>query len=324
MKYSAREYETKISVVIPVYNAEKYIRECLDSILKQQKIGLEVICVDDCSTDATPRILEEYSKKFDNLTVLRNESNIYAGRSRNRALMAAKGQYVHFIDADDFVVGNSYEKLYKIASENDLDWLKTTCEGVDDATGETVPNRLYDLRDVDKWLDEKLLDFVRFPKKFFDIAVVPWNGIYKREFLLNNQIRFNNLFCVNDRSFYITVCVKGKRMMVTRVPFVKHRVNVGGSLVGKRAQHFDCQFRSYELMENICKENRVKENVQFEILEHEMYDLFVWYRKFNAQNVLSDQLKEDMKAFLTKERVEYFEKLGRHSRWLEFRDLVGV
>ena len=73
MKYSAREYETKISVVIPVYNAEKYIRECLDSILNRQKIGLEVICVDDCSTDATPRILEEYSKKFDNLTVLRNE-----------------------------------------------------------------------------------------------------------------------------------------------------------------------------------------------------------------------------------------------------------
>ena len=107
MKYSAREYETKISVVIPVYNAEKYIRECLDSILNQQKIGLEVICVDDCSTDATPRILEEYSKKFDNLTVLRNESNIYAGESRNRGLMAAKGQYVHFIDADDFVVSNS-------------------------------------------------------------------------------------------------------------------------------------------------------------------------------------------------------------------------
>ncbi len=324
MKYSADEYETKISVVIPVYNAEKYIRECLDSILNQQKIGLEVICVDDCSTDATPRILEEYREKFDNLTVLRNASNIYAGESRNRGLMAAKGQYVHFIDADDFVVSNSYEKLYKIASENDLDWLKTTCEGVDDATGETVPNRLYDLRDVDKWLDEKLLDFVHFPKKFFDIAVVPWNGIYKKEFLLNNQIRFNNLFCVNDRSFYITVCVKGKRMMVTRVPFVKHRVNVGGSLVGKRAQHFDCQFRSYELMENICKENSVKENIRFEILEHEMYDLFVWYRKFNDQNVLSDQLKEDMKVFLTKERVEYFEKFGKHSRWLEFRDLVGV
>ena len=55
-----------------------------------------------------------------------------------------------------------------------------------------------------------------------------------------------------------------------------------------------------------------------------MYDLFVWYRKFNDQNVLSDQLKEDMKVFLTKERVEYFEKFGKHSRWLEFRDLVGV
>ena len=324
MQYTSEEYKIKISVVIPVYNAQQYIRECLDSILTEQKISLEVICVDDCSTDGTAEILSEYEKNYDNVTVLHNETNVFAGESRNRGLLAAKGQYIHFIDADDYVIGDSYEKLYKIAAAHDLDWLKTVCEGFDDDTKEAVSNRLYDLRDVDPWLDEQLLDFARFPRKFFDIAVVPWNGIYKRQFLLDNQIRFNHLFCVNDRSFYVTICVKGRRMMVTRIPFVKHRMNVGNSLVGKRAQHFKCQFQSYELMERICLENEVDEKVRFEILEHEMYDLFVWYRKFSGQDLLSNELKGDMRTFLTKERIQYFEQFGEKSRWLKFRDLAGV
>lgn len=324
LKYNSNEYETKISVVIPVHNAEKYIRQCLDSILEKQKIKLEVICVDDCSTDNTPDILKEYEKKYPEFTYLRNETNMYAGASRNKGLLAAKGQYVHFLDSDDYVVENVYEELYKIASDNDLDWLKTTAEGFDDVTGEVVDNRLYTLRDVDKALDKKLLDFQRFPKKFFDIAVVPWNGIYKREFLLENNIRYNHLFCVNDRSFYITICVKGKRMMVVRKKIVKHRMNVGSSLVGKRAQHFDCQFASYEIMKQICDENQVNDKVRFEILEHEMYDLFVWYRKFHEQGVLSAALEEEMKKFIKKQDISYFEKYGSKSRWLKYRDLVGV
>ena len=324
MKYTAEEYETKISVVIPVHNAEKYIRQCLDSILEHQKIKLEVICVDDCSTDSTPEIMEEYKEKYPNFKALRNEKNLFAGASRNRGLLEAKGQYVHFLDSDDYVVENAYEDLYKMASENNLDWLKTTAEGFDDQTGDVLDNRLYTLRDVDKALDGTLLDFQRFPKKFFDIAVVPWNGIYKREFLLEQNIRFNHLFCVNDRSFYITICVKGKRMMVTRKQIVKHRMNVGSSLVGKRAQHFDCQFESYKLMKQICDENHVNEKVRFEILEHEMYDLFVWYRKFHEQGVLSDKLEKEMKEFIKKQNIAYFEKFGAKSRWLKYRDLVGV
>lgn len=324
MRYTAQEYATKISVVIPVHNAEKYIRQCLDSILEKQKIGLEVICVDDCSTDGTPQILEEYAQKYSNFKSLRNETNLFAGASRNRGLLEAKGQYVHFLDSDDYVVENAYEALYDMADENDLDWLKTTAEGFDDATGKTVDNRLYTLRDVDKWLDGTLLDFQRFPKKFFDIAVVPWNGIYKRTFLLENQIRFNHLFCVNDRSFYITICVKGKRMMVTRKQIARHRMNISGSLVGKRAQHFDCQFESYKLMKQICDENQVNEKVRFEILEHEMYDLFVWYRKFREQGVLSEELEKEMRNFISGVDIAYFEQYGNKSRWLKYRDLVGV
>lgn len=325
LRYDFKEYNTKLSVVIPVYNAEKYIRQCLDSILTKQKIALEVICVDDCSTDGTPDILKEYEDKYENVKVIRNETNLYAGTCRNKGLMAAKGQYVHFLDSDDYVVDNVYEKLYTLAKENDLDWVKTTSEGFDDETGETVENPRYSMEKMYEGFFGTLLDFQHFPKKFMDyMAVVPWNGIYKRHFLLEKNIRFNSLFCVNDRSFFVDTCVKGERMMIAREKIVRHRMNVSGSLVMKRAQHFDCQFESYRIMRQICNENHVNDKVRFEILEHEMYDIFVWYRKFLEQGVETERLKQDMKSFLEECDISYFEKYGTKSRWLKFRNLAGV
>lgn len=325
LRYDFKEYNTKLSVVIPVYNAEKYIRQCLDSILTKQKISLEVICVDDCSTDGTPAILKEYEEKYENVQVIRNETNLYAGTCRNKGLMAAKGQYVHFLDSDDYVVDNAYEKLYTLAKENDLDWVKTTSEGFDDETGETIENPRYSMEKMYEGYFGTLLDFQHFPKKFMDyMAVVPWNGIYKRHFLLEKNIRFNSLFCVNDRSFFVDTCVKGERMMIAREKIVRHRMNVSGSLVMKRAQHFDCQFESYRIMRQICNENHVNDKVRFEILEHEMYDIFVWYRKFLEQGVETERLKQDMKSFLEECDISYFEKYGTKSRWLKFRNLAGV
>lgn len=325
LRYDFKEYNTKLSVVIPVYNAEKYIRQCLDSILTKQKIALEVICVDDCSTDGTPAVLKEYQDKYENVTVIRNETNLYAGTCRNKGLMAAKGQYVHFLDSDDYVVDNAYEKLYTLAKENDLDWVKTTSEGFDDETGETVENPRYSMEKMYEGFFGTLLDFQHFPKKFMDyMAVVPWNGIYKRHFLLEKNIRFNSLFCVNDRSFFVDTCVKGERMMIAREKIVRHRMNVSGSLVMKRAQHFDCQFESYRIMRQICNENHVNDKVRFEVLEHEMYDIFVWYRKFLEQGMETEKLKQDMKSFLEECDISYFEKYGTKSRWLKFRNLAGV
>ena len=325
MERPAEEYRTKISVVIPVHNAEKYISECLDSILKKQKIGLEVICVDDCSDDGTMKILRRYENKYPNVHVLVNKKNMYAGYCRNRGLMAAKGKYVHFLDSDDYVVAGVYEKLYNIARENDLDWLKTTATGFDDKDGSAVENRRYSMKDMEHALDEKLLDFQRYPLMFLSsMSLVPWNGIYKRTFLLEKNIRFNSLYCVNDRSFFVETCVKGERMMVTRHDIVRHRMNVSGSLVAKRIEHFDCQFDSYRIMKKICDDNHVSDNVRFRILDAEMYDLINWYRKVADSGENYDWLKRDIHDFTVENiDMEMFENRAEESQWMRFRELTG-
>ncbi len=324
MERECEDYKIKISVVIPIHNAEKYIRKALDSILLDQKIELEVICVDDVSTDSTPQILKEYAEKYENVRVLTNEKNLYAGLSRNKGARAARGNYIHFLDSDDYVVKNAYEKLYPIAVKNDLDWVKTTAEGFDDATGKTVPNPRYAMKDLDPGYFDTLLDFSFSPRKFFAyMSLVPWNALYKRSFILEKDVRFNDLFCVNDRSFFVESCIKGRRMMAVKENIVMHRTNVSDSLVAKRAEHFDCQFDSYRIARKICDDNDVTDRVRFRILDAEMKDILMWYKSAKEKGALTDKLKKDMQAFMEKEvDVLWFESKGEDCEWLKYREYL--
>ena len=102
----------KVSVVVPVYNAARYLHECIDSILGQTLEDTQIICVDDASTDGSPAILQDYAERDARLEILVQECTQFAGAARNRGLEAAKGKYLVFWDADDFFEPDALEKLY--------------------------------------------------------------------------------------------------------------------------------------------------------------------------------------------------------------------
>ena len=111
-----------ISVIIPIYNDEKYIRQCLDSALSQTLREIEVLCIDDASTDGTPGILAEYAKRDDRVKVITNSTNIKADASRNLAIDAARGEFLCFIDSDDFLPDpDMFASLTAMASREHLD-----------------------------------------------------------------------------------------------------------------------------------------------------------------------------------------------------------
>ena len=110
----------KVSVIVPVYNVEKYLSDCLDSLIKQTLKDIEIICVDDGSTDNSHKILLEYARKDDRILVLQQE-NSKQGTARNKGLEIAKGEYIGFVDSDDWVDEDFYEKLYIAAIEKDSD-----------------------------------------------------------------------------------------------------------------------------------------------------------------------------------------------------------
>lgn len=117
----------KVSVIIPVYNSEKFICKCLDSVLAQTLQDIEVICVDDASTDKSYEILGEYANRDNRIVLLRNLVNGGLSRTRNHALGYARGEYIQFVDSDDFIEPDLLEENYKLSKEKELDVLETDC-----------------------------------------------------------------------------------------------------------------------------------------------------------------------------------------------------
>lgn len=105
----------KISVIIPVYNVENYLRECLDSIINQTFKDIEIICVDDCSTDNSLDILNEYAQKDNRIKVFEQKENSGQGAARNFGISIAQGEYITFVDPDDYIESTMYEKMYNQA-----------------------------------------------------------------------------------------------------------------------------------------------------------------------------------------------------------------
>lgn len=111
----------KISVILPVYNAEKYIQKCIDAILKQDIKEIEIIAVNDCSADKSLCILKQYNKQYAALKIINHKTNIGTGAARNKAIKEAAGKYITFIDSDDWI-GNKYlETLYIEAIKTNAD-----------------------------------------------------------------------------------------------------------------------------------------------------------------------------------------------------------
>jgi len=114
----------KVSVIIPIYNVGKYLKRCLDSVCNQTLKDIEIICVDDCSTDDSALIAAEYAKNYSNLIFRALEKNQGVSVARNLGLSLAKGEYVAFVDSDDQVDLDFYEKLYERAKEVNADMVK--------------------------------------------------------------------------------------------------------------------------------------------------------------------------------------------------------
>ena len=132
----------KISVVIPVYNIEDYLSECLDSIVNQSLEDIEIICVNDGSTDGSLDILKEYESKDSRVKIISQE-NKGIGNARNTALEYAKGEYVYFIDGDDTLELDALERLYDLNIEKNADFIIFKISNFNEETGERINDEYY-------------------------------------------------------------------------------------------------------------------------------------------------------------------------------------
>ena len=299
--------EVKISVIIPVYNAQVHLSQCLDSVLTQSLSNLEVICVDDGSVDDSPSILADYSSRDRRLTVL-TQSNRYAGTARNKGMEAARGTYIAFLDADDCYLPGALEMLYHRAERYRLDFVKSGFQYW--KAGDPHPySDLYSSNSCMNLLQiRQVLAFAKLPLRLLNIPDVPWNGLYRRSFLEAHSIRFNHLRCSNDRSFYIACLLNAKRLMVTRKAAVCYRIGQAGSLVGQRLNHFDNQIESYYIVRELCR-NAAPDLARY-IMEGELNNIFGWYTRLRPladdKTLIDSQMSDFLAHFDEKDAGQAF------------------
>ena len=174
----------KVSVLVPIYNVEKYLRQCLDSLINQTLEDIEIICINDGSTDSSPEIISEYQAKDNRVKVI-NKANSGYGASMNMGVDAATGEYIGIVESDDYAENTMFEKLYNQAKANDLDILKSDFVKYWGDTNQCVKAGI-----IDKDWCDKVFTTDEY-KEALNIIPSIWSAIYRKEFIQTYNIRFS-------------------------------------------------------------------------------------------------------------------------------------
>lgn len=198
----------KVSVVIPVFNVEPYLEECLDCVVNQTLQDLEIICVNDGSTDGSVKILRDFAKRDDRI-ILIDKKNAGYGHSVNLGVRIAQGEYIGIVEPDDFLRLEMLEELYRIASEMQLDVVKADFDIVRGPAGKRTYSRQKICKNYD--LYHRVINADQEPD-IFQASLFTWAGIYRRKFLLENGIWHNETpgASFQDNGFWFQVFVKAR------------------------------------------------------------------------------------------------------------------
>ena len=209
-----------ISVIIPLYNDEKYISACLESLLAQTFTDFEVVIVDDCSTDNSVEVVESYMPKFSGkLTLLHTDENSGgAGLPRNKGLYFSRGEYVFFVDSDDFLTNTALEEIYEPAKDFDADVVYCERNFETDESGENVrlvTHQKGGLVERPTFETNTLAKRVNIVLEH-DIWGTPWCSLVRRDFLIENEITFPNVSPCEDYFWTLNLYFLAKKFL--RVP----------------------------------------------------------------------------------------------------------
>lgn len=229
----------KVSVIIPVYNGKLAFSRCLDELIHQTLKEIEIICVDDGSTEEeTIKILERYEKMDARIRVIRQE-NQGAGVARNNGLAQAKGEYLSFLDADDFFEEDMLEKAYQACAEKRAEMGVFRGDRWDDVERKTIPMN-YALR-MEMLPPENPFTWHAVKDNVFTFVVGwAWDKLYLREFVEREGLQFQNTRTSNDLFFVFSSLVKAQSILAIDEVLIHHRINQKSSLSVTREKSWNC------------------------------------------------------------------------------------
>lgn len=240
----------KVSIIIPTYNVEDYLRECMDSVTRQTLKDIEIICINDGSTDGSLEILKEYADKDPRIVLVDKENEGY-GVGMNNGLDKASGEYIGIVEPDDFVPLNMYEDLYNTAKDNDLDFVKADfyrfTRNSENGNMELIYNHL------DSTGENYNQVINPYEKPYITKFIMnTWSGIYRREYIEKYHIRHNTTpgASFQDNGFFWQTFIYAKRCMFIDKPYYMNRRDNPNSSVNNKQKVY-CMNVEYDFIRDI-------------------------------------------------------------------------
>lgn len=271
----------KVTVVVPIYNSEPYLRDCLESLRTQTLIEIQIIGIDDESKDKSLSILKEYSEK-DNRFLPLQQKHKNVPVTRNAGLDLALGKYIYFMDSDDILEKNALEVMYKTAVENNSDMVIGRAYLVDDVSGnhvETHNNKDFKLSSLDKSDFNKNISFYDNPEDLSELPKVLWNTLFRLSYIEDNNFNFDNKQnYFSERVFCIETLINAKKIHFIEDYIISNKINVprSESTYSGHGGSFKKRGELYAIVEDLIKDIPLYE--QSLILLDEIDDIFNLYR----------------------------------------------
>lgn len=273
----------KISVVIPVYNTQNYLNECIDSVLNQSFKDFEIICINDGSTDNSLSILSDYEVSDERIKVI-SQQNRGLGASRNEGLKLAQGEYVLFLDSDDYLTPDALEKLYNQAYANDLDLILFKIANFNYKTLKESHSDYFDMKFLKEIVNEDIFNWMIVKDCIFDISVTATSKLFKRSLISNIEFPEDLLF--EDNLFFTKVIFNVKHVYFLDEYLYYRRIRPDSITNSYHSKFSDCIIIYDEIIEYMKSIGKYDE-FSNQIFDKKCFDFFHRFK------LVDDEYKQD-------------------------------
>lgn len=287
-----------ISVIVPVYNVEKYLEECLDSILAQTFTDLEVICIDDGSTDSSGKILDDYKEKDERVIVVHRE-NHGLGHARNTGIDMARGKYICFIDSDDYMEADTLMKRYELAEKNNCDLVLDNMDKFDCQSGEKL-DWAYTLN-FNLIPEKEVFNRHDIPDFIMDISIQNSNNKFCRlEMLRKNNLKFKEISYAEDVFFGFMALNLSERISVIPDIDTHYRINRPGSLTTTVSPNRLLAVETYKDLYDDLYERGILDEIR-----RSFYSRFLSSLHYELNAIGRDPLRFEFRKLLMSDEYKY-------------------
>lgn len=281
-----------VSIIIPVYNVQNYLEDCLNSVLQQTYKNIEIIIVDDGSTDNSPEILRKYNSIYKNILVVFQKKNAGQGRARNIGIEHANGKYILFVDADDFIEQEAINYLIKEIGEKDIDLIRFNAQSFSSGDQEIKRNNY----EFSKYLKEEKTYFKSdFKNVYLSFVPSPVLYLFKKKIITKNKITFPENIIHEDEQFSAMIFFYSSNCIYVNKFFYNRRYRSGSTMTESTKTQKQKSFYAYVQIIDYYEtflENKKNSNNEKKFIKYRINSIFYLLEKSNLNSKQKQKLKE--------------------------------